>query len=132
MRIVVDTNVLVSAALKRDSVPALALLEASRVGVLLKSVATETQFFDVMARPAIARLIRPDTRQWLSETIARAEFVGIAERISICRDPTDDKFLEVAVNGGADAIVTGDKGLLVLHGYRGLNIVSPRAFLGMP
>ena len=106
MRIVVDTNVLVSAALKRDSVPALALLEASRVGVLLKSVATETQFFDVMARPAIARLIRPDTRQWLSETIARAEFVGIAERISICRDPTDDKFLEVAVNGGADAIVT--------------------------
>ena len=44
--------------------------------------------------------------------------VTIVERITACRDPTDDKFLELAVNGRADMIVTGDLDLLVLSPFR--------------
>ena len=43
----------------------------------------------------------------------------ITERVAACRDPKDDKFLELAVNGRADLIVSGDADLLVLDTFRG-------------
>jgi len=55
--------------------------------------------------------------------------VLIAERIRACRDPTDDMFLELAVNGTADAIVSGDPDLLTLHPFRGIPILAPAAFV---
>ena len=60
---------------------------------------------------------------------SKAELVTIAERVVACRDPTDDKFLELAVNGRAEVIVTGDLDLLVLNPFRGLPIVAPRVFI---
>jgi putative PIN family toxin of toxin-antitoxin system len=128
MRVVVDTNIFVSAALKRGSLPHIALYQAAQRCVLLKSVATEAQFLEVIARPYLARLIEPATRDWLTHLIATAEVVPISERIVACRDPTDDKFLEVAVNGHADLILTGDKDLLVLNPFRTIPIVPPSAF----
>jgi predicted nucleic acid-binding protein len=61
--------------------------------------------------------------------LSAAERVTIAERIIACRDATDDKFLELAVNGHADMIVTGDRDLLVLHPFRGIPIIDPAAFV---
>ena len=61
--------------------------------------------------------------------MARAELVAIAERVTACRDSTDDKFLELAVNGRADLIVTGDRDLLVLNPFRGVAIIEPAAFV---
>jgi uncharacterized protein len=61
--------------------------------------------------------------------LERAELVAITERIVACRDPTDDKFLELAVNGRADMIVTGDADLLALDPFRGIPIVTPAAFV---
>ena len=49
--------------------------------------------------------------------------------MDICRDAKDDKFLEVAVNGKADYLITGDRDLLVLHPFREIQIVSPATFL---
>jgi predicted nucleic acid-binding protein len=46
-----------------------------------------------------------------------------------CRDPDDDKFLELAVNGHADAIISGDHDLLVLDTFRGIPIITPAAFV---
>jgi putative PIN family toxin of toxin-antitoxin system len=106
MRVVLDTNVLVSAALKQQSMPGMAALVVDRRGGLLKSVATERQLFDVISRPYFGDLINLDTRAWLKKLIAAAERVTIGERIAACRDPTDDKFLELAVNGHADLIVS--------------------------
>lgn len=53
----------------------------------------------------------------------------IAERITACRDPTDDKFLELAVNGHAGVIVSGDADLLVLSPFRGIVVVPPAVFV---
>jgi uncharacterized protein len=58
-----------------------------------------------------------------------AEFVPIIQLIRECRDPDDDKFLEVALNGSADVIVTGDEDLLGMSPWRGIQILSPGNFL---
>jgi putative PIN family toxin of toxin-antitoxin system len=129
MRIVLDTNVLVSAALKQKSMPGMTTLVVERRGGLLKSLATEQQLFEVVARPYFASLIDPDTQAWLKKLMTAAELVTITERISACRDPTDDKFLELAVNGRADLIVTGDADLLALDPFREIPIVTPSMFV---
>jgi len=54
--------------------------------------------------------------------------VLISETIAACRDPADDKFLALAVNGRADVIITGDADLLDLHNCRGIPIITPAAF----
>jgi putative PIN family toxin of toxin-antitoxin system len=129
MRIVVDTNVFVSAALKDRSLPALAVHLATQHGVLLKSTATERQLFDVLARPYFASLISPAAHDWFKKLMVAAESIGIITRFAVCRDPTDDKFLELAVNGHADLIVSGDNDLLVLNPFQRIPIVSPATFV---
>ncbi len=129
MRVVVDTNVLISAALKQKSMPGMATLVVERCGVLLKSLPTEQQLFEVLARPYFDSLIDPEARTWLKKLMGAAELVTISERITACRDPTDDKFLELAVNGHADLIVFGDADLLVLNPFREIPIVTPAMFV---
>ncbi len=90
---------------------------------------TEAQFFEVIARSYIASLIRPETRDWLVQLMRSAELVSVTERVVACRDPTDDKFLEQAVSGRADLILTGDKDLVVRHPFRGIPIVTPVTFV---
>jgi predicted nucleic acid-binding protein len=58
-----------------------------------------------------------------------AETVAITDRIVACRDPTDNAFLELAVNGRADLVVSGDADLLVRNPFRVVPIVSPGAFV---
>ncbi len=55
--------------------------------------------------------------------------MAITERIVACRDPHDDKFLELAVNGHADLIVSGDRDLLALNPFREILIVTPAIFV---
>jgi predicted nucleic acid-binding protein len=52
----------------------------------------------------------------------------ITTQIAACRDPKDDKFLELAVNGRAEVIVSGDADLLVLDRFHGIPIITPAAF----
>ncbi len=59
----------------------------------------------------------------------KATLITIIEQITDCRDPKDNKFLELAINGNATCIITGDKDLLVLHPFRGISILTPRLFL---
>jgi uncharacterized protein len=129
MRIVIDTGVFISAAIKAQTVPNIAVYRAAQRGVLLKSDATEAELIDVIDRPHLARLIAPAARGRLLELMAMAELVPITERIAACRDPKDDKFLELAVEGKADLIVTGDADLLVLNPFRGIPIVLPATFV---
>jgi putative PIN family toxin of toxin-antitoxin system len=129
MRLVVDTNVFVSAALKENSVPFLVARWIDRHDGLLKSVATEQQLLDVLRRPYIEATTIPSLREGVARMLTAAELVLITERIAACRDPTDDKFLELAVNGHADLIVSGDRDLLALNPFRQIPIVTPAAFV---
>jgi uncharacterized protein len=129
MRVVVYTNVLVSAALKDESLPALAVRLIERRHTMLKSVTTEQEMLQVVARPQLARLIALPFYEWLSRMLKAAEPVAITETIAACRDPKDDKFLELAINGKAEIIVSGDSDLLALNPFRGIPIVTPATFL---
>jgi putative PIN family toxin of toxin-antitoxin system len=125
-----DTNVLVSAALDRGSLPAIALRQAQRNGVLLLSRETESELADVIARPKFDRYLNDSLRtEFFSILRHGAERVEITDRIQACRDPKDDKFLEVAVNGRADCLVSGDEDLLTLHPFRGVAIITPASFV---
>ena len=129
MRIVLDTNVFVSAVLKANSLPFLVLRWIDQHGGLLKSAATEREILSVLARPHIAAVTIPTFRDDLARMLATAELVTITERIASCRDPHDDKFLELAVSGRADLIVSGDADLLALNPFRGIPIVTPAMFV---
>jgi putative PIN family toxin of toxin-antitoxin system len=129
MRIVVDTGVFISAALKAQTAPNIAVHRAVEHGLLLKSLATEAELMDVIDRPYLARLIAPAARVYVVALMARSEMVAITKQITECRDPKDDKFLELAVNGGADFIITGDNDLLVLNPFRDIMIVAPATFV---
>jgi uncharacterized protein len=126
---VVDTNVFVSAALKENSLPFHVVRWIDRHDGLLKSADTDQQLLDVLSRPYIARVTIPALCDGIVGMLALAEVVPIAERIAACRDPTDDKFLELAVNGRAELIISGDADLLVLHPFRAIPIVTPATFL---
>jgi|SRR5208283_11907 len=129
-RVVVDTNVLVSRLLIADSIPGQAVREARRSGTLLVSEATMKELADVLARPRFDRYVSIEDRKQFLRLLARvAEFVPIVNRVRECRDPKDDKFLEVALNGRADVILTGDRDLLTLHPWRGVEILSPADYL---
>jgi putative PIN family toxin of toxin-antitoxin system len=59
-----------------------------------------------------------------------SELVEIIERVDLCRDKKDNKFLEVAINGKADYLITGDNDLLVLRPFQDVKIMTVNEFLG--
>jgi putative PIN family toxin of toxin-antitoxin system len=130
-RVVFDTNTLVSRLLLTDSVPAQAVRKAVNEAQLLVSDATMTELADVLARPKFDAYVSLEDRQQLLRLLGRiAEMVPVVHTIRACRDPRDDKFLELAVNGDADLIVTGDDDLLALHPFRDIPIITPAAYVG--
>ncbi len=68
---------------------------------------------------------------FLAAFIRDAEVVDVTERVAECRDPKDDRFLELAVNGNATAIVSSDSDLLVLNPFRGVAILTPQEFISV-
>jgi putative PIN family toxin of toxin-antitoxin system len=90
-----------------------------------------TELADVLARPKFDAYASLEDRQQFLRLLGRiAEMVPVVHTIRICRDPRDDKFLELAVNGEADLLVTGDGDLLALHPFRGIPIITPAAYVG--
>jgi hypothetical protein len=81
----------------------------------------------LLQRPYLAAVTIPLFRDGVIRMLSAAEPVTISERIAACRDPTDDKFLKLAVNGRADLIVSGDGDLLALNPFRDIPIVTPAA-----
>ena len=130
MRCVIDTNVLVSAAAFSLSVPRQAVTQALRHDVLLFSEATADELKEVLFRAKFDRYVSREERAlFLAQLRSVAEFVPIIQLVRECRDPKDDKFLEVALNGRAAVIVTGDTDLLRMHPWRGIDVISPTKFL---
>lgn len=130
LRIVIDTNVYVSRFLRPHSVPGRAVVKAWTEASPLTSVAVWQELQTVLMRAKFTRYIQPGTVDpFLRQVWAVSETVPILTPILACRDSRDDKFLEVAVNGHADAIVAGDQNLLVLNPFRGIPILSPAGFL---
>ena len=130
IRAVIDTGVAISAVMLPHSVPRQAFDLAAERGQLLVSAATIAELDEVFRRPKFNKYIREDERlEFLAALVRKAENVEVAVVIKDCRDPKDNKFLELAVSGSASHIVSGDADLLILHPFQGIAIVTPQAFL---
>jgi hypothetical protein len=129
-RFVCDVNVIISAVLLPGSKPDHALRKVQDLGDLLMSESIWLELEQVLARPKFNRYTTPEERNDflvdLSETI---QFIDVTEQIDECRDPKDNKYLELAVSGKAECIVTGDNDLLVLTPFRGIAILTIQEFL---
>ena len=129
-RVVLDTNVLISGLLSTTSTPARAVERAISDGQLLASTATLRELMTKLLSPKFDRYVPRERRDALLLRLAPLiEIVEVVQRVQASRDPGDDKFLEVAINGRADVIVSGDGDLLDLNPFRGIAILAPAAYV---
>lgn len=129
-RVVLDTNVLLSGLFSSTSTPARAVERAVREDRILASKETLRELAGQLLSPRFDRYVPRDRRMALLDRLApNLGLVEIVQHVRAARDPKDDPFLEVAVNGSADLIVTGDHDLLALHPFRGIDIVQPADYL---
>ena len=130
LRVVLDTNVVVSATLLPGSVPRRALDKGLDQGSILISIPVLLEIAEVLTREKFERYVTESERlRFLVALLKETELVEITEQIDVCRDPKDNKFLELAICGEADFIITGDDDLLDLDPFRGVRIITPRDFL---
>ena len=128
-RVVFDTSILVSAL----------VFTGGSGEAALRRIIDQTDLL-VLSRPIIAELLDVLARKFArdAEELAHvavfvtelAEIVAPTRRLRILDDDPDNRILECAVAGRADAIVTGDKALLALEQYRKIRIVTLRDYLG--
>jgi putative PIN family toxin of toxin-antitoxin system len=129
-RIVLDTNALVSRLLIPGSIPGQAVRKAVEEGEILMSESTLFELADVLGREKFNTYISIQDRKEFLRMLGRiVEMVTILHAVHDCRDDRDNQILEVAVNGQAQVIVTGDEDLLVLNPFRGISILSPVDYL---
>ncbi|MEQ8474205.1 MAG: putative toxin-antitoxin system toxin component, PIN family [Marinoscillum sp.] len=118
MRLIFDCNVLISAALSSDPTSARALDLAIEKSVLLSSLSTEQELEITLKKPKLSKYLRTKDRiTFLKQFRTHSIQTPITIKITACRDPKDDMYLELAISGKADAIITGDKDLLDLHPF---------------
>ena len=133
MRFVFDTNAIVSAALLAGSVPKQAFEKALDEGRILISIPVLLELAEVLSRKKLNKyLLEEERMRFLVALLKGVEMVEITEVVTDCRDIKDNKFLELAVSGKADCIVSGDDDLLMLNPFRGIPILTPREFLSSP
>jgi len=126
VRFVFDTNVVVSGLMLLGSPPRRAFDLARTHGRLLVSEATLEELDDVLRRPKLAGYVSEEQRlEFLAAYIRDAEEVVVTTRLRECRDPKDDKFLELAIEGKATHIISGDQDLLMMSPFRGVAILTP-------
>lgn len=129
-RYVFDTSAIISALLLKDSKPRQAFDLALDQGVILLSLPTLKELNDVLSRPKFDRyLLQEERERFLAALVMEAVFIEISENVKACRDPKDDMFLELAVNGSATCIVSGDNDLLDLNPFRAIPIIKPDEFI---
>jgi uncharacterized protein len=134
MRVVLDTNVLVSALIAPAGKPA-AIYDAWEDGkfTLLTCAEQLNELRATLQKPRVAALIKPYKAGRLVNQIKKlAEDISPLPRVERSPDPTDDFLLALSEAGKADYLVTGDKsGLLALDRHKTTRIVSPNEFAAL-
>ena len=130
--IVFDSNALISALMYPSSVSASALIQAAKQFQLVASDATWAELEVVSGRKKFAKYWNEQSRLvFLTELAAMTDFCTTQTVITACKDASDNKFLELAIDAKAKVIISGDADLRLLHPFQGLAIISPSDFLGL-
>ncbi|MEO6673768.1 MAG: putative toxin-antitoxin system toxin component, PIN family [Ginsengibacter sp.] len=126
-----DTNILISAALLPNTTSRKALDKTIDLGVIAASNKTIDEFIEVLFRQKFDKYFLLDNERWIIINKLEISAKLFAPDISIteCRDPKDNKFLELAISANASCIITGDKDLLVLHPFRNIPLLNAIDFI---
>ena len=128
--VVVDANTVASAALKAESTPETALLLALLYDAMYLSEPVLAEIREVLGRPKFRRYLGPDRiTEIMALILADAHLVTPITVVRACRDPDDDKYLDLALAAEAYAIVTGDRDLLSMSPWRGIRIMDAREYV---
>lgn len=132
-RVVVDTNVLISALLSPAGTPRRVLDRLAGINAtLLFSDATFAELATRLAKPKFdAYRSKEQMNAFLDWLATASEWVNPNLEVSACRDPSDNKFLSLAICGEADYLITGDRDLLSLDSFEGVPIGRPSGFMGV-
>jgi uncharacterized protein len=132
--IVLDTNTLLSAIMRPDSISAQAFQKALVKGDIVYSSETLSELIEVFNRPKFDKYVSLKERQSFIKDFQKAAIPIFAQPLStpICRDPNDDKYLALALAAKAQFIVTGDLDLLVLNPFNNIDILKSSDFLAFP
>ncbi|MFM6908176.1 MAG: putative toxin-antitoxin system toxin component, PIN family [Dolichospermum sp.] len=130
--IVIDTNILISAALSPDGTARKALDKVYQQFKIAQSEETYQELSTRIYKPKFDKYISNTEREDFLEVIKKySQFIEIKSQINICRDADDNKFLDLAKDSNAEFLITGDQDLLslkTLAEYQN-QIITPREFL---
>ncbi len=133
-RVVFDTSTLVSAALRVGSVPHSAMIRAFAESTVCASVSTLDELEQVLLRSKFDRYQPPEVRNAFIAILRRhISLFAVSEANERdvnppCRDPKDNKFLALIQASDADALISSDADLLVLHPWHEVPILTPAQF----
>ena len=133
MRIVVDTNVLVSATYwKGDSYKVIRIANERQMTIMMSREITE-EYYKVIKSDEVTEKVEKKNlmaEKIITKVINESVVVEPKDKLFVIKeDPDDDKFLECAVEGDAEYLVSRDKHLLKLKKYKGIDIIKPEEFL---
>jgi uncharacterized protein len=129
-RVVLDTNVLISAVLSPLGKPFACLSWVLDNATLIVSRELLEELDTRLARPKFSKYVDDARRRaFVVDLGLSAVHVELSGLVRVCRDPEDDKLLEAALVSHADCLVTGDQDLLVLNPFQGIPILTPAGFL---
>lgn len=129
MIFVFDTSVLISAALG-DGPCRHAFEEAQKIGQIVRSEDTFLELVQTLEKPRLQKYLNPNDKiEFLANFLLLTKSIAITEKIYECRDPKDNIFLELVFSSKANALITGDGDLLILHPFREIPILTVSGFL---
>ena len=131
-RFICDTNVLLSSLISKNSPPSLTIDFIKRNGFFVFSQSTFLELEEVLQRPKFDKFISKDLRlNFINEISRLAITYNVIEQVELCRDPKDNKFLDISIASNADFLITGDEDLLVLKKIENTIIITPRNFISL-
>ncbi|OGW17240.1 MAG: putative toxin-antitoxin system toxin component, PIN family [Nitrospinae bacterium RIFCSPLOWO2_12_FULL_45_22] len=130
LKVVYDTNLIVSAALKKESLPALLLSLALEDKVrLFISPALIKEYEEVLKRPRF-KLGHNEIMELIEEINQKATIVKPTKKLDIItEDEADNRILECALKAKADFIITGNKKHFRFERFKGIRIITPKEFM---
>ena len=128
--IVIDSNVLISAGILPKSRLANILVMAVGRFVIAQNSATWNEMISRIEREKFDRYFGENGRlAYLSKLAQLVQFFDAVADERVSRDPDDDKFVSLALDAGATIIISGDRDLKEIRMHKGIEIMSPSAFL---
>lgn len=124
-----DTNVLISAALVKNSPTENALKKAIEHGMLAFSKQTLNELNEILKRPKFEKyLSKTERREFLEKILSVSRLFNPSRHFEICRDSRDNIFLDLIFESRADYLITGDQDLLVLNSFESAKIILSSDF----